>query len=57
MTESEKNREREKIEMMVLEGLHSGEGIEITPQMWDELRQKLRGGAQARSKDSIRRGR
>ncbi|HET8635678.1 MAG TPA: hypothetical protein VFL96_02415 [Acidobacteriaceae bacterium] len=42
MTESEKNREREKIEMMVLEGLHSGEGIEITPQMWDELRHYLR---------------
>lgn len=42
MTESEKNREREKIEMMVLEGLRSGEGVEMTPQMWEALRRKLR---------------
>lgn len=41
MTNSEKNREREKIEMEVLEGLRSGEGIEMTPQMWEELRLKL----------------
>lgn len=43
MTKLEKNREREKIEMMVLEGLQSGEPVEVTPQMWEELRRKLWG--------------
>lgn len=42
MTNFEKNREREKIEMQVLEGLHSGEGVEMTPEMWEELLRKLR---------------
>jgi antitoxin ParD1/3/4 len=38
----QKTREREKIEMQVLEGLRSGEGLDVTPKMWEELRQKLR---------------
>lgn len=38
----QKSREREKIEMQVLEGLKSGEAVELTPKMLDELRRKLR---------------
>lgn len=33
---------KDVIEQMVLEGLKSCDPIEVTPQMWDELRQKLR---------------
>lgn len=39
----QKNRERERIELQVLEGLQSGEGIEMTPKMWEDLRLKLWG--------------
>ena len=38
----QKNRVRERIEMQVLEGLQSGEGVEMTPRMWEELHRKLR---------------
>lgn len=38
----QKKRERERIEIQVLEGLRSGEAMDITPKMWAELRQKLR---------------
>jgi antitoxin ParD1/3/4 len=38
----QKNCEREKLEMRILEGLSSGDAIEVTPQMWDRLRQRLR---------------
>lgn len=37
----QKNREREKIELQVLEGLRSGDAMDVTPRMWEELRQKL----------------
>ncbi len=30
------------IEQMVIEGLKSGDPIEVTPQMWEELRRKIR---------------
>ena len=36
------NRELEKLELQVLEGLRSGEAVDVTPRMWDELRRKLR---------------
>lgn len=39
----QKNRERERIEMQVLEGLQSGEGVEMTPEIWEELRLQLWG--------------
>lgn len=39
----QKSREREKLEKQVLEGLHSGEAQEVTPEMWEELRRKLWG--------------
>ena len=38
----QKSREREKIELQVLEGLASGDAVELTPKMLDELRRKLR---------------
>lgn len=38
----QKSREREVIEMQVLNGLKSGKSFEVTPQMWQDLRQKLR---------------
>lgn len=39
----QKGRERDRIEMQVLEGVKSGKGVEMTPQMWEELRLKLWG--------------
>lgn len=39
----QRNRERERIELQVLEGLQSGEGMEMTPKMWEDLRLKLWG--------------
>lgn len=38
----QKSREREKIEMQVLEGLRSGDTVDLTPKMIEELRRKLR---------------
>ena len=34
-------RERERIELAVLAGIHSGDLVEMTPQAWDELRSEL----------------
>ena len=38
----QKCREKEDIELRVLEGLNSGEAVEVTPAMWEELRKNLR---------------
>ena len=38
----QKRREKEDIELRVLEGLNSGEAVEATPAMWEELRKNLR---------------
>ena len=38
----QKNREREKLELRILEGFGSGDAVEVTPEMWDSLRQRLR---------------
>ena len=38
----QRERDREKLELRILEGLSSGEATEATPQMWEQLRQKLR---------------
>lgn len=40
--QDQKNRGRENLELQVLEGLRSGEALEVTPRIWEELRQKLR---------------
>lgn len=41
----QKSREREKIELKLLEGLNSGDAVEVTPEMWESLRRNLRKGA------------
>ena len=33
--------EQERLEALLLEGLDSGEGIEVTPEFWKELRAEL----------------
>ena len=33
--------EQERMEAMLLEGLDSGPGIEVTPELWKELRDEL----------------
>jgi antitoxin ParD1/3/4 len=38
----QKRREKEDIELRILEGLSSGEAVEATPAMWEELRKNLR---------------
>jgi antitoxin ParD1/3/4 len=38
----QKERDREKLELSILEGLNSGDAIEVTPEMWQKLRQSLR---------------
>lgn len=38
----QRERDREKLELRILEGLSSGEATEATPEMWEHLRQRLR---------------
>ncbi len=38
----QKNRQREALELQLLQGLTSGESIDSTPEMWDSLRERLR---------------
>ncbi|MGO8709693.1 MAG: type II toxin-antitoxin system ParD family antitoxin [Terracidiphilus sp.] len=38
----QKNRQREALELQLLQGLNSGESIDSTPEMWDSLRERLR---------------
>jgi antitoxin ParD1/3/4 len=47
----QKNREREQLELKMLEGLSSGAAQEVTPEMWDQLRLRLR--AQNSMKESV----
>lgn len=37
----QKDREREQLELRMMEGLGSGDAVEATPQMWNQLRQRL----------------
>jgi len=39
----QKDREREQLELRILDGLGSGDAVEVTPEMWNQLRQRLRG--------------
>ena len=39
--EDQKRRAQEKLESFLLEGINSGEPIEITPEYWKEKRRKL----------------
>jgi antitoxin ParD1/3/4 len=38
----QKDRDREQLELRILEGLGSGDAVEVTPAMWNQLRQRLR---------------
>lgn len=38
----QRERDREKLELRILEGLSSGEPAEVTPEMWEQLRRRLR---------------
>ena len=39
--EDERRRAEEKLEALLLEGLNSGDPIEITPEYWERKRQQL----------------
>ena len=39
--EDQKRRDEEKLEALLLEGLNSGEPIEITPEYWEQKRMQL----------------
>jgi antitoxin ParD1/3/4 len=39
--EDHRRKAKERLEQMMLDGLHSGEPREVTPQFWDELRREL----------------
>jgi antitoxin ParD1/3/4 len=40
--EEQKRKTKEKLETLILEGLNSGEPIEVTPEYWEELRRRLK---------------
>jgi antitoxin ParD1/3/4 len=40
--EDQKRKAEAKLEALLLEGVNSGERIEVTPQFWDDLRKDLR---------------
>jgi antitoxin ParD1/3/4 len=41
---------KDQLENILLESLQSGDAVDITPRMWDELRQKIRTRAKARKR-------
>lgn len=41
LRDDQKRRAEEKLEALVLEGLHSGEPLEASPRFWTELREEL----------------
>jgi antitoxin ParD1/3/4 len=41
LREDQKRRAQEKLETLLLEGLNSGDPIEITPEYWEDKRQQL----------------
>jgi antitoxin ParD1/3/4 len=46
----QKRRAKDQLENTLLESLQSGDAVEITPQMWEELRQNLRARAKSRKR-------
>lgn len=46
----QKRRAKDRLENTLLESLQSGDAVEITPQMWEELRQNLRARAKSRKR-------
>ncbi len=41
LRDDQKRRAEEKLEALVLEGLNSGDPVEVTPDFWKELREEL----------------
>jgi antitoxin ParD1/3/4 len=41
LRENQKRRAEERLEALLLEGLHSGEPVEITPEFWERKRLAL----------------
>lgn len=46
----QQRREKERLEMLLLESLDSGKSIEITPEMIDDLRTRVRTRAKSRQR-------
>jgi antitoxin ParD1/3/4 len=44
----QKRKARQELEEILLTALRSGEPTDVTPEMWEELRAKIRTGATAR---------
>lgn len=44
----QKHKAKEKLEELMLEGLNSGDPIEVTPAMWQDLRAELRARSASR---------
>ena len=44
----QERRDKDQLEQLLLSSLNSGEAIEITPQMLDDVRRRLRAHAKAR---------
>jgi len=44
---AERERIRAKYEALIMEGLESGEGIEVTPEFWEELRREVEARVEA----------
>ena len=41
LREIQKRKAKEKVEALLLEGLNSGDSIEVTPEYWKEMRRQL----------------
>lgn len=50
---AQKEVAREQLEKLLLEGLDSGESIEITPEFWDERRAELQRRLKQRNKKRL----
>jgi antitoxin ParD1/3/4 len=46
----QKRKAKDQLENILLESLQSGDAVDITPRMWEELRQKIRTRAKARKR-------
>jgi antitoxin ParD1/3/4 len=46
----QKRKAKDELENILLESLQSGDAVDITPRMWEELRRKIRTRAKARKR-------
>jgi antitoxin ParD1/3/4 len=46
----QKRKAKDQLENILLESLQTGDAVEITPQMWKELRKKINTRAKARKR-------